>query len=75
MVVLIHFLFDFSSSLTSGNASLTGNITLSDYQSIINLAILMLILLIWMMFGKRHQVMERNAKILIKSKVVQNNAK
>lgn len=75
MVVLIHFLFDFSSSLTSGNASLTGNITLSDYQSIINLAILMLILLIWMMFGKRHQVMERNAKILIKSKVVQNNDK
>lgn len=65
LVVIIHFVMDLLSYSVAGNSSLSGNITLGDYQSVINLAVLMLALLIWMMFGKRRQVMENHAKLLI----------
>ena len=65
LVIVIHFMMDLLSYSATGDSSLSGNITLSEYQSVINLTFLMLVLLIWMMFGKRHQVMEKHAKLLI----------
>ncbi|MFR0771360.1 MAG: CPBP family intramembrane glutamic endopeptidase [Limosilactobacillus pontis] len=65
LVIVIHFMRDLISYSATGDSSLSGNITLSEYQSVINLTFLMLVLLIWMMFGKRHQVMEKHAKLLI----------
>lgn len=65
LVVVIHFAMDLLSYSATGSSSLSGNVSLSDYQSVINLALLMVVLLIWMMFGKRHQVMENHAALLI----------
>lgn len=65
LIIVIHFAMDLLSYSVTGNSSLSGNITLNDYQSVINLAVLMLVLLTWMMFGKRHQVMEDHAGLLI----------
>lgn len=56
---------DLLSYSATGNSSLSGNITLGDYQSVINLAVLMLALLVWMMFGKKRQVMENHVDLLV----------
>lgn len=65
LVVFIHFVMDLLSYSATGNSSLSGNITLGDYQSVINLAVLMLALLVWMMFGKKRQVMENHVDLLV----------
>lgn len=62
--MLIHFVMDFASSF-SGTSVMSSTISLADYQSILVLALLMLVLTIWMMRGKRGKVMKTRAQLLI----------
>lgn len=64
LVMAIHFVMDFASSF-SGVSEMNSTISLADYQSILVLALLMLVLTIWMMRGKRGKVMKARAQLLI----------
>ena len=64
LVMLIHFVMDFASSF-SGTSVMSSTISLADYQSILVLALLMLVLTIWMMRGKRGKVMKTRTQLLI----------
>lgn len=61
--MLIHFVMDFAASLSNG-ATFGGTVSWADYQSVLVLAILMVGLTTWMMFGKRAQVMVQRVRIL-----------
>lgn len=63
LVMLIHFVMDFAAFLSSG-ATFGGTVSWADYQSVLVLAILMVALTTWMMFGKRAQVMKQRAHLL-----------
>ena len=63
LVMLIHFVMDFAASLSNG-ATFGGTVSWADYQSVLVLAILMVGLTTWMMFGKRAQVMVQRVRIL-----------
>lgn len=64
LVMVIHFVMDFVSSFSEISA-MNSTISLADYQSIVVLALLMLVLTIWMMRGKRSKVMQTRAQLLI----------
>ena len=64
LVMVIHFAMDFVSSFSEISA-MNSTISLADYQSIVVLALLMLVLTIWMMRGKRGKVMQTRAQLLI----------
>lgn len=64
LVMVIHFVMDFVSSFSEISA-MNSTISLADYQSIVVLALLMLVLTIWMMRGKRGKVMQTRAQLLI----------
>lgn len=67
LVMVIHFAMDFASSFSKISA-MSSTISLADYQSIVVLALLMLVLTIWMMRGKRGKVMKTRAQLLITKK-------
>lgn len=67
LAMVIHFAMDFASSFSEISA-MNSTISLSDYQSIVVLALLMLVLTIWMMRGKRGKVMKTRAQLLITKK-------
>ncbi|WP_235972021.1 hypothetical protein [Limosilactobacillus urinaemulieris] len=62
--MVIHFAMDFVSSFSEISA-MNSTVSLADYQSIVVLALLMLVLTIWMMRGKRGKVMQTRTQLLI----------
>lgn len=64
LVMVIHFAMDFVSSFSEISA-MNSTVSLADYQSIVVLALLMLVLTIWMMRGKRGKVMQTRTQLLI----------
>lgn len=67
LAMVIHFAMDFASSFSEISV-MNSTISLADYQSIMVLVLLMLVLTIWMMRGKRGKVMKTQAQLLITKK-------
>ena len=71
VTMLLHFIIDWSSTFVSGtlveNSILGPNLIVNyNFTNVLILIIVFGLVLIWMMHGKRRQVMEEHAKALIK---------
>lgn len=64
LVMLMHFLTDWLGFIESGSSHLTGSLTTNDWLSLLILALVVIGLTCWMMYGQRRHVMERHVERL-----------
>lgn len=64
LTILMHFLTDWLGLLASGTAAVSGTLTASDFSSLLTLTVVIGAMLVWMLFGKRRQLMEEHARRL-----------
>ena len=60
LVMLMHFTSDWISFVTSNSSQIVGTLTSADWLSLLLIAVVIIVLTIWMMFGQRRNVMERH---------------
>lgn len=60
LVMLMHFTSDWIGFVTSDSSSIVGSLTSNDWLSLLLVAVVVIVLTVWMMFGQRRNVMERH---------------
>lgn len=64
LVVIMHFTSDWIGFMYSGSSKLVGSLTSANWLSLALIAVVVIGLTVWMMFGQRRHVMERHVERL-----------
>lgn len=60
LVMLMHFTSDWVGFITSNSDKMSSSLSAVEWQSLLLVAVVVIVLTVWMMFGQRRQVMERH---------------